>query len=79
MAGHTYAIVTRKVEWKNRPTDATKWARMGMGKTGKICAALSDIIQQINEIDREKTASLNDDLPEMVKAEPDLEVEKVGR
>jgi hypothetical protein len=54
-------------------------ARMGMGKTGRDCATLSDVIQQINEIDHEKTASLNDQLPEMVKAEPGLEVEKVDR
>jgi predicted PurR-regulated permease PerM len=54
-------------------------ARMGIGKNGTVCAALSDVMHEITEINREKTASLNEHPAEMVKVGQSLAVEKVSR
>ena len=54
-------------------------ARMGMGKTGTVYATLADVMHEITEINREKTASVNDRLPTIVKVGPGRDVEKVSR
>jgi hypothetical protein len=54
-------------------------ARMGMGKNGAVYATLSDVMHEITEINREKTASVNEHPAEMVKVGPGRDVEKVSR
>ena len=54
-------------------------ARMGMGKTGTVYATLADVMHEITEIDREKTASVDEHPEEMVKVGPGRDVERVSR